>query len=299
MENKFDINSEEVKRILSLHEDATKNQYLNVISEQQVQKTIKLTRDHRFSSSDGTTYYFPINSVFTSDSNGAKSSFTDNLSTFNMFFTCPKTFKVNTITLTPQDKNTVNFFNQQFCKTQPKQQVEKNVQQTGGLNKTNGQYKVTSDVVVNSRAGEGAEPKSFTINSTSVIYPNYKNNSVIIQGVINDDKKKLADYNLKLTCGTGELEYGDNTARFYGKDSQIIKTLSSTYCVGNKLKNWNELLGKKEKPVVNQLTIQQRQQQFIQQVTTNNKLIQTSLGVQQPTGQLTTADIDAIITKLG
>ena len=39
MDNKFGINSEEVIRILSLHEDATKNQYLNVISEQQVQQT--------------------------------------------------------------------------------------------------------------------------------------------------------------------------------------------------------------------------------------------------------------------
>ena len=51
--------------------------------------------------------------------------------------------------------------------------------------------------------------------------------------------------------------------------------------------------------MVKQQKTQPTQQQFVQQVTTNNKLIQTSLGVQQPTGQLTTADIDAIITKLG
>ena len=299
MKNKFDINSEEVKRILSLHEDATKNQYLNVISEQQVQKTIKLTRDHRFSSSDGTTYYFPINSVFTSDGNGAKSSFTNKLSTFNMFFTCPNIFKVNTITLTPQDKNTVNFFKQQFCKTQPKQQVDKNVQQTGGLNKTNGQYKITADITVKPQPGISAKPKLLTIKPTSVIYPDYKKNGVIIQGVFNNDSNTVASDKLKLTCGTGEFEYGDNTARYYGKGDPIIGTLNTMYCVGNKLKNWNELLGKKEKPVVKQPTKQQTQQQFVQQVTTNNKLIQTSLGVQQPTGQLTTADIDAIITKLG
>ena len=207
MENKFNINSEEVKRILFLHEDATKNQYLNVISEQ-----------------------------------------------------------------------------------------------AGGLDKTNGQYKIPNDVVVYPRPGESAKPKSFTIKTTSVIYPNYKNNSVIIQGVINNDTKKPADKNLKLTCGTGELEYGDNTARFYGKDSQIIKTLSSTYCDGNKLKNWNVLLGKEEKRIIQkqktQLTPQQRRQQFIQQVQQNNTQIQTSLGIQQPTGQITTNDIDTIMTIL-
>lgn len=208
MENKFDINSEEVKRILSLHEDATNKQYLNIISEQ-----------------------------------------------------------------------------------------------TSGLDKTNGQYKIAADIVVNSRPGFSAKPTSLTIKPTSVIYPNYKNNSVIVQGIINNDSKKLADKNLKLTCGTGELEYDDYTAKYYGKKTQIVTTLSSTYCNGNKLKNWNVLLGKDEKSVVQQpktqLSTQQRQQQFIQQVSGNNKQIQTLLGVQQPTGQLTTADIDAIMTKLG
>jgi len=35
MRNLFDVNSDEIKRILSLHENATKKQYLNVISEQE------------------------------------------------------------------------------------------------------------------------------------------------------------------------------------------------------------------------------------------------------------------------
>jgi len=41
-----------------------------------------------------------------------------------------------------------------------------------------------------------------------------------------------------------------------------------------------------------------RQQQFVQQVKTYNTQIQTSLGVQKPTGQITDADLDNILTKL-
>ncbi len=53
MENKFIINNDERQRILSLHEERTKNQYLNLISEQQTQ-TYDLKADVTLTNSVGT-----------------------------------------------------------------------------------------------------------------------------------------------------------------------------------------------------------------------------------------------------
>lgn len=224
MENKFDINSEEVKRILSLHEDATKNQYLNVISEQQsisplipgyVQPTNQPKQENKVIPTTYTTkmnvtldngYIIPQGTTFNVTKKGILSAqvpgTTGGVKHFN------------------EDRVNVNFYCQQG-----KYFFDKGVSRTG-------------------RYDDGSLSK-----------------------------------NLSKYCG------------FEPQPKQRLKATGPSE------------LPKKEKPVVKQQktqpNIRQTQQQFVQQVTTNNKLIQTSLGVQQPTGQLTTADIDAIITKLG
>jgi hypothetical protein len=52
-------------------------------------------------------------------------------------------------------------------------------------------------------------------------------------------------------------------------------------------------------PVQQKPVTRQTPQQFAQQVKTYNTQIQTSLGSQKPTGQITDADLDNILTKLG
>jgi hypothetical protein len=73
--NLFEINSGEVQRILSLHEDRSKNQYLNIISEQDNQKfetpTYSLSQDQIFLNNDtsgGGKYYVLAKTKFQSTS---------------------------------------------------------------------------------------------------------------------------------------------------------------------------------------------------------------------------------------
>jgi hypothetical protein len=257
MENKFDINSEEVKRILSLHEDATKNQYLNVISE-------------IGAGGEGDTNFF-----------NPKPTTNNPQSSQN------KTIKYDVGVYTGQLKN--------------------NKPEGKGIMKyENGE--IYSGYWKNGvREGKGTlKSPDDSVNAGSYYVGDWRKDAKTGKGMYKytaNGAYYTGDFNNEYRDGKGTYQNKFNV-KFYGdwEEDQFI-------CNGKKVETYN--LDKLKTNTCNtnvktnkqqgqpQQKTQPVQQQFVQQVTTNNKLIQTSLGVQQPTGQLTTADIDAIITKLG
>jgi hypothetical protein len=193
-------------------------------------------------------------------------------------FKCPQNFTAEfdtqTINIFPENFQTLSFFQNKFCGAKPKEVKQDESQQKSNFtalytiqnNHDLGKVKVNSqDIVI----------KSFK-------YPDY---AAIMRG-----NTPIAYYNCK-TNTWGDVEITDTKGLLTGtiKEKVCPQVLTPTTVTADT--STQQVVNTKS-PQVN------RQQQFVQQVKTYNTQIQTSLGVQKPTGQITDADLDNILTKL-
>lgn len=247
MENKFDINSEEVKRILSLHEDATKNQYLNVISE-------------IGAGGEGDTNFFNPKPTTNNTQNSQSKTIKYGGGTYTGPLKNNKPEGKGTLKYPDGTYYTGDFINGKF--------------EGKGTMKWKDKSYYSGDYKNGKFEGKGTYKYK-----NGDIYSGYFSNGYIAGKGTYQNTLKVKFY--------GDWEGGKFNCNGKKVDRDYLDKLKTNTC------------NPQQQNQQGQPQVRQTQQQFVQQVTTNNKLIQTSLGVQQPTGQLTTADIDAIMTKLG
>ena len=242
----FDIESDEVKRILSLHEERTKNQYLNIINEE-----------------GGNV----------SDPNYGKSS-ASNVQP-KQKITPPQSWTVSSASYSLENakggtsNNELKFF--------------KGTKFVQKINKQGKPYLITQATTVQL-------PQTLTgkINgqaTASVMY--------------NCATGKFSLTNVK-NIKTPSVQFQDKSQRWYDEERYLTTQLTKV-C---QYKAPKQELTKQDDGKVTNVKVDGNkntgtQKQSTQDVTNLNTQIQTSLGVQTPTGQLTDTDIDAILAKLG
>jgi hypothetical protein len=316
MEDKFEINSEEVIRILSLHEDATKNQYLNVLNEQSHSDWIESNKyilknniTLKNVNISGPNLTLLIGFYFQGGYGGVtgrgKIQLRDKTNYGSVEFKC-STGKFSILNGNGQPENKEiwydntkvlsselvrlcgdYYFNYSVKSINGLEFSDKNGNNTfsirpGELIKY---FKDTSKARVLSSAKNSYITFSCPNNFNAEFLT--KNKEVI--NIIPKNKETLTFFQ-KSFCGTKPKTQELQTTT----QKPVVKPPTTKKLVSSTKPKTQELQTTTQKPIT-----RQTQQQFIQQVSSNNKLIQTSLGVQQPTGQLTTADIDAIMIKLG
>lgn len=238
----FDIESDEVKRILSLHEERTKSQYLTIISEEI--PNIKYNAVPTLNTK--TPKQQPV----------GKESYTigKDFSYYDLENTAFNKDELRLMTGTKFVKSTKN----------PSMLITQSVRVDFPQNLT------------------GTVEKSDT--STANVYYNCKYGKfgiTNVKGNTSNNKFNWYDEEKRLTSQLKQVcQYNAPKQEPVKKDQPKQETKQVTQVSGNK-------------------TTQAQQQQFATQTTQLNTQIQTSLGTQKPTGQLTDADIDAILAKLG
>jgi hypothetical protein len=268
MKNLFEIDSNEIKRILSLHEESTKKQYLNVISEEvPTQATI-----------------LPINNAKPKLPYKLPSKY--NLSNANKSTLADLTIFKNTIF----DKEGDNLVSNKV------------------------QYVFTDSVDHNTVKGPeyGLNVDTFTDTFWSA------------------SKNKVYSGKITFMCSRGKFSVGESEYAYYDKSTTLSKILSSLCKTSktNKLKDPNvdapdkyetpEQIAKAKKcgysswedykngkngikwfcSKTNKIDSSQVTTFTPQQMVDTTKEVQTLMGIQNPTGQLTDTDIDLIITNL-
>lgn len=268
MNNIFEISGDEIKRILSLHEESTKQQYLNVLNEQS-KDTYVTTQDH-------SSYMFiPKGSKFSKGENGVLTTFTNG---FTMYYNCNGKFYI------------VKGYNQKQYDAGLTKELANFCLSQRSIGTSTGEFTTDKEYVLTSDGDKITIPSKNTFRITT---PNY---------VIGP---KVGDIgNLGYFCDTKIFMFQNDPKkrRFYGptlypKLDKICYTKK-----GGEVSQPQQTTT--QKPVVKPTTTKkpvtkQTPQQFAQQVKTYNTQIQTSLGSQKPTGQITDADLDNILTKLG
>lgn len=240
MNNIFEISGDEIKRILSLHEESTKQQYLNVINEQS-KDTYTTTQDH------SSYMYIPKGTKFSKGGNGVLTTFTNG---FRMYYNCNGKFYIVKGDNQKQYDPGLTKELANFCLSQR------------SINKTQ-QTKTTPD---QSKPQQTTTQKPVVKQTTKSPIQQKSNQSKTQQPQLTDQQK----LDKAKKCGYNSWDE-------YKNNNWVCKTQTT-----------------QQKPVTKQTT-----QQFAQQVTNYNKTIQTSLGSQKPTGQITDADLDNILAKLG
>jgi len=220
MRNLFEVDSNEMRRILSLHKESTKQQYLNLISETRSQTQAEIDAE-----------YASKNAV-----------------------TPPTTTKqFNGLNYTLQNDQT-------FIGAVGGKKITVPAQTIVTVDQTNKKLNIGKYFKF------GCQP--ITVSQTPFYYTSYD----------------------------GKINYGN-------QGSALTNILRKRYCKGTELKSNEEILGKKktvqQKPKVGgspkvggQVTLNP------QQITDTIKQVQQSVGIQNPTGQMTDTDVDTLIAKL-
>lgn len=247
----FDIDSDEVLRILSLHEERTKNQYLNIINEEGG----NVSNPDYGKSSGGNVQPKP---------------------------------KIN-----PLQSWTVNSASYSLENA------------AGGT--ANNELKIFKGVKFVQKINKQGKPYLIT-QATNVQLPD------TVSGKINGKATASVIYN----CATGKFsltnvknitmpssQFQDKTQRWYDEERYLTAQLTKV-C---QYKAPKQELPVKDANAGKVADVKaggkqggqsgQGSGQFTQDVVNTNTQIQTSLGIQTPTGQITDADIDAILAKLG
>jgi hypothetical protein len=111
------------------------------------------------------------------------------------------------------------------------------------LDKTKGFYKTTRQQILKRRSSGEYVPKSFTIPAQTTIWPDLKNGKIIIGQATNDDNNTKVFNKLILGCDATEVIYDEKQ---YGYGSPFIDFIKKVFCVGQKLKTWEEITGVKK-----------------------------------------------------
>lgn len=265
MKNIFNILEEEKNRILEMHEGATKQQYLGVISEQSSSKKSSYTTSqwNEMSGGGGFVFGFPKGTVFSATKNpGIVTSKTANV--YKRVSGPGKEWK--------QEKLRVSF----YCK-KGKFYIQ-NYEMAELYNETLGNALVKYVC--------GYNPNSEQ-NQKTVETPKVDNTFSKFPCVVNHPNAK------KVTLKDGSIGYVIGSITYYNNGRKSTPTGGNvTYTCDDK-----EFVAKTPSSVVAGGGGAPRSSGS--NVSDINTQIQQSLGNQAPTGQITDADIDLILTKLG
>lgn len=290
MKNLFEISGDEIKRILSLHEESTKQQYLNVLNEGN-QDTYKTTKEHKNGS-----ITIPTGTIFSrSKKDGILYANVNNKGMhLTIYYNCKKWFYI-----------VKGYEEKQYDKGLAKELSNFCNSKGGEVKQDNKQNQGTTSYTTELR---------HTLNNGKTPIP-AKTKFIKAEGgaSFNLSKVETVTYYASPTQPFTKPEKKDNWCFFSCKDSKFYINKKG-YDEDDKSKSLTNKLkgifcksdsGKKEDKVQQQYsqqgqTIQQQpSQQPNQEVTNYNTQIQQSLGVQQPSGAITDADLDNILTKLG
>ena len=275
MKNLFEIDSDEIKRILSLHEESTKKQYLNVISEQSGESiTLPAGVYHKITA--GTTesvISLPNGTIFskTNDPN-ILISYQDNFYYDAGSKRIYGKISYNCTTgkfIVPNSSNLYNGLGDLETK------YFKPFCQKGSQQNTQTQTKTDTTPKI--------EPKKIEKGTTSLT-PEQQ-----LQRANKAGYKTWAEYKENEFAWKGNKK--DEVKTGLTPEQQLQRANKAGYKTWAEYKD-NEFAWKGNKTV-------NRQQQFVQNTVAGIYKLQTDfLGVPTPTGQLTTKDIDTLLTKL-
>ena len=264
MKNIFDVDSNEIKRILSLHEESTKKQYLNVISED--------NGEGSYASFDPTQYdyskVFQKSKVTTKQLNE------------------PRSFSLN-----------LNCNLESVSKTGWELRLFKSA--VFNISKENLLYSKTQLQKFSTWSGNESG-KAYS----GIVWYNCKSGKFSVKGSENEEKYYLPPgydtfkTNLLSLCKTSKtnnlkdpkIENGKKSLNSQEKQARAEKCGYA---------NWQKYKeGQWTCPKTNKIDSSQVTTFTPQQMVDTTKEVQTLMGIQNPTGQLTDTDIDLIITNL-
>ena len=266
--NLFEIKSEEILRILSLHEESTKKQYLNVLNEQNVSfndydySNVLTMKDKILPQEFTTNREIELNnndfiSIYLKISAGAKfvKRMKDNVP---YLITQPISVKLTNTKLRP---NTANGKIVYWC--------------SGNIA---GKFQFYTDSTTSKEVTEKLR--------TQLFYDEARNLSSQLTPICQSELPKTDTTTPKIE--PKKIEKGTTSL---SDEEKLSKAKKAGYKTWAEYKD-NEFAWKGNKTV-------NRQQQFVQNTVAGIYKLQTDfLGVPTPTGQLTTKDIDTLLTKL-
>lgn len=305
MKNLFEIDNNEIKRILSLHEESTKKQYLNVISEQTDESVTVPTTVTIKSGNQDDDVKVPNSTKFSKTNDP------------NILITDKDKFYRDKGSLAINDKLTYNCSTGKFKFTQNSKlynnedlesKILKPFCQTGSQQNTQAKTDTNSE----------QEIKKSPFNGLNYILQNkqeFKNpiggetigaNPGTVVTVDQNSKQlnigKMFRFSCKpITISETPIYYKgwDGKKNYINVGSSLTNMLRKRYCKGTELKSNEEILGKQNTEVNTKKSTQSvNPQAFTTQSTELTKQIQTSLGNTSPTGSITDADLDLILTQL-
>ena len=309
MKNIFEVDSNEIKRILSLHEESTKKQYLNVISEQTGQ-SVTLPKDYELKCSN-----FRDNTFLGRGTQFNKTS-------------DPKLLKTAKISVTQRggdkrfdDTITYNCETGKFTMTTKKLEFNSEDLETtilkpfcGNKTKTNN---VTPQNIGDKTKTNNVTPQNIGQTTNSVTVPEYlltnqnqpdgghniriPKNTIFKKSTIKDIiiTGKIHYGNtygiIEYQCVTGKFKVQGNSD-LYNSENLEWKYLKP-FCesLNQPLKTKTDDTSKKTQTNTN---TNAKKQVYAQKTTNTTKEIQTSLGNTAPTGQITDTDLDQLIAQL-
>lgn len=243
-------------------------------------KTVKTTKNLIFAMGQN-TLTVSANSSINYDGGTAKTEVVES-NNYRIQFTCPNKFTAvptfqngTSNACLPKDTYTLNFFQNNFCGTKPKEVKQVDVQPKSDFN--------ALYTIANKHNLGNVQVNVNDIVIKSFKYPDY---AAIMRG-----NTPIAYYNCK-TNTWGDVQITDTKGLLTGTIKQkvcpqIVTTDTSTPAPDTST----------PAPAPNTSTPVNRQKQFAQNTVAGINNIQTSLGI-APNGQLTTKDIDTLLTKL-
>jgi hypothetical protein len=305
MKNLFEISGDEIKRILSLHEESTKQQYLNVLNEgsgafYKTTTVVKLNDEYNIPTG---TIFKPTNKpgVLKATVPGTNYSTEGKVRWFkedrvNIYFYC---------------KQGKYYFDKDAISREPGKTPRYD---DGGLSKNlvkNLCYTKKTDYLSTGRHSFGGiyeilPQTKFTKVKDGVSFKAEKNESQIYGGVFAGELRsntKKTIVNAFFSCSDYKF-YADKKVHTEDNGTVMTNTLKKQFCPtttpdnGKRQKHSQQV--QKGQQIQGGQQVQKGQQiQGGQQVNTYNTQIQQSLGGQSPTGQISDTDLDNILTKLG
>ena len=326
MNNIFEISGDEIKRILSLHEESTKQQYLNVLNEQRhissaegpkhkingnitlknvnlLDRKLTLFSGFKFIGGYGDFVigvgkYQLLDKTYDGEikfncSTRKFSTYESGMGSGNEFWYDDT--KVLSGKLSPLCVTLSELSNYHVKSINGLEFSDKNGNNTYSITPNN--YIEYFTKTSKARVLSSAKNSYITFTCPNNFNAEYLTKNKEVIKIIPKNKETLSFFQ-KSFCNTKQKSNQSKTQQPQLTDQQKLdKAKKCGYNSWDEYKNNNwvcKTQTTQQKPVTKQTP-----QQFAQQVTNYNKTIQTSLGSQKPTGQITDADLDNILTKLG
>lgn len=328
----FDIDSDEVLRILSLHEERTKNQYLNIISEQKKQ-TITTSKDYTLSPYGGGDYLTLLSkSIFNItdkpnvvsaknikiqvEKNGQKTI--DTTKKYISYYCDQKKFFVQGGVKPGYGNDDLGkYLSANVCGDKSggtdkssKDKQGKTYTQAGShtftIYKDYNAFKEAFQDKPEFKKGDKITIKANTVWNWNPTGKRLVTNKPVISKKYAFKNKEVGEPTLDLVgvfyCGKGFHLYNYKYKLdmfIVDDDKKLTAQLNKQFCTSSDSGAGAGAGAGEGAGAGSGAGSGTDSSQFTQDVVNTNTQIQTSLGVQTPTGQITDADIEAILAKLG